>query len=356
MFQCLGLGTIEDGGCGEDWWHPECILGLGREWYLENQTKVTLEKTDTKGAGLVKAENNDILPDAMEGQTLGGEARESTGEEPTEEERPLPPGFPAEDDFEHLICYKCTIAHPWIKRYADASGFLAGVLRRDGTGEFPEQKTECEPSALATSNKRKASECELDDDSEEQVKKLKAEGELPALSAKSETADNICIWSTLPHAPASPISLFLKADFREHLCRCSACFPRLAPHPQLLDEEEIYEPPQSEDGSEAAEVPGSVRSAGSRSLLDRGEAALSNMDRVRAIEGVMAYNHLRDKVKDFLKPFAESGQAVGAEDIKKYFEKLRGDEEAIRTAAMGGGTRDGGDGGESDGRKEQGGY
>ena len=46
----------------------------------------------------------------------------------------------------------------------------------------------------------------------------------------------------------------------------------------------------------------------------------------------MVYNHLRDKVKSFLQPFAESGQAVGAEDIKAYFEKLRGDHDAIRAA------------------------
>ena len=46
----------------------------------------------------------------------------------------------------------------------------------------------------------------------------------------------------------------------------------------------------------------------------------------------MVYNHLKDKVKSFLQPFAESGQAVGAEDIKAYFEKLRGDAEAIRAA------------------------
>jgi E3 ubiquitin-protein ligase UBR7 len=61
------------------------------------------------------------------------------------------------------------------------------------------------------------------------------------------------------------------------------------------------------------------------------------MDRVKAIEGVMVYNHLRDKVKAFLQPFAESGQAVGAEDIKAYFEKLRGDEEGIRLAGAGAG-------------------
>lgn len=46
----------------------------------------------------------------------------------------------------------------------------------------------------------------------------------------------------------------------------------------------------------------------------------------------MVYNHLKDKVKNFLQPFAESGQAVGADDIKAYFEKLRGDHEAIKAA------------------------
>ena len=70
----------------------------------------------------------------------------------------------------------------------------------------------------------------------------------------------------------------------------------------------------------------------------------------------MAYNHLKDKVKGFLKPFAESGQAVGAEDVKRYFEKLRGDEAAVReaggkpgTGGVDGGAGDGGDGGAGDG-------
>ena len=65
----------------------------------------------------------------------------------------------------------------------------------------------------------------------------------------------------------------------------------------------------------------------------------------------MAYNHMKDKLKSFLQPFAESGQAVGAEDIKSYFEKLRGDNEAIKearaVAAAGGDSPDG------DGRREQ---
>lgn len=66
----------------------------------------------------------------------------------------------------------------------------------------------------------------------------------------------------------------------------------------------------------------------------------------------MAYNHLKDKVKTFLQPFAESGQAVGAEDVKAYFAKLRGDEEAMRLAAASAGSG----GVDSDNRREQGGY
>ena len=50
----------------------------------------------------------------------------------------------------------------------------------------------------------------------------------------------------------------------------------------------------------------------------------------------MVYNHLKDKVKSFLQPFAESGQPVAADDIKAYFEKLRGDDMAIKAAAAGG--------------------
>ena len=65
----------------------------------------------------------------------------------------------------------------------------------------------------------------------------------------------------------------------------------------------------------------------------------------------MVYNHLKDKVKSFLQPFAESGQAVGAEDIKAYFEKLRGDEQAIKSAQTIAGGSDGA--GDGDNRREQ---
>ena len=94
MFQCLGLASEKDGGCGEDWWHPECIVGLGRDW--------------AKAEAKIKQEEN----------------AKNDGADDVEAEHPLPPGFPDEDSFDAFICYKCVDVNPWIRQYAGADGFL----------------------------------------------------------------------------------------------------------------------------------------------------------------------------------------------------------------------------------------
>ncbi|KAL2855012.1 putative zinc finger in N-recognin-domain-containing protein [Aspergillus pseudoustus] len=339
MFQCLGLGTVETGGCGEDWWHPECLIGLPRDWYKNSK------KTENDG-------NN--------------ENGNSTDQE-EEDELPLPPNFPAEDDFETFLCYKCIESNPWLKRYAGTPGFLPPVLKDGGLQKVVKEESapSSEPPSTSAEEqpnnnpmKRKAEDDAEDGNNPEPASKRPKE-ETQDISAPHppETLQTIPEQKhkhdSLPTTtPSTLFSVFFKdPDFREHFCRCPSCYPHLAPHPQLREEEETYEPPLSEDGDGA----GSTGTGGS--LLDRGEAALSNVDRVRAIEGAMVYNHLRDKVKEFLKPFAESGTAVGADDIKAYFEKLRGDEQHIkdaagRASAGGHGSGDGGD----DERREQSGY
>ena len=72
MFQCMGLGTVETGGCGEDWWHPECLMGLPRDWQ----------------------------PQAVKPETL--EVKANGEEEAEHEDHPAPPGFPSEEEFEHI--------------------------------------------------------------------------------------------------------------------------------------------------------------------------------------------------------------------------------------------------------------
>jgi E3 ubiquitin-protein ligase UBR7 len=361
MFQCLGLGTVETGGCGEDWWHPGCVVGLGPNWFEStNQTVITRKpKTDGLPQSITEAAENIIDGGAvLDAQNGSDNLVDRVAEEAEDEDPPLPPGFPDEDDFEGFICYKCVDAHPWIKKYAGAPGFLAPVFRRSAAPS-PEigllGKVEDVVSPLILNAKKRKADDEEGSESSGPSKRVKDESadqlasstaadpaSTPAPEVAAKSAED-CKTKVLPPAPTGQISLFFKPDFRDHLCRCSDCFPLLKPHSQLLEEETIYEPSMSgsDDDAEGSTV-------GSGSLYDRGESALKNVDRVRAIEGVMAYNHLKDKLKPFFQQFAESGKAISAEDIKAHFAKMRGDEQAIREAGEGAKN--------ADNRKEQSGY
>ncbi len=347
MFQCLGLGTVETGGCGEDWWHPECLMGLPRNW--SGRSKSAADQSQVEQDGLPKADAPDLDEDHLS-----------------------PPGFPHEDNFEALLCYKCVESNPWMKQYASAPGFLPPLFKRDDllasanaarSAKLEAGGTNTESSSAPPGPKKRKAFSDSDSRSTSPSKRMREDPKEKSPIDDLQTGDNKVTTPKQKHdlllpAPQVTFSIFLKEDFRDHICHCPKCYPNLIPHPQLLEEEDIYQPPVSESGESDAGAGSGARSQGTGSLLDRGEAALSTVDRVRAIEGVMVYNHLKDKVKDFLKPYAESGKAVGAEDIKAYFEKLRGDEAAIREAGSKPGT--GEDDKENDGgtdhRKEQSGY
>ncbi|KAK8096462.1 hypothetical protein PG999_012406 [Apiospora kogelbergensis] len=374
MFQCLGLGTHETGGCGEDWYHPGCLVGLGPRWY-EKMTAVPKKKPAAAAAAA------DALPTISEdgpapANSNGAGAAATVEDEEDEDDdndAPLPEGFPGEDDFNHFLCYKCVEAHPWIKRYAGAAGFLLPVY-------FQRDEPENNSVSLSSDNKRKLEDEEGQASEPKRAKTEEVEDgqsadpALPvraapaaveigpkeeeagnnkdlALSSSKPTAPADCKYDTLPPAPTGQFSLFMTEGFRDTFCRCPKCFPLLEPHPQLLDEEEVYEPPLSEgEGSNDG-----ASTHGSGSLYERGESALRNVDRVRAIEGVMAYKHLKDKLTPFFEQFAKSGKAVGADDIKEYFAKLRGDEQAIKEAGAAASNSKGGDGDDQH-RPEQSGY
>lgn len=373
MFQCLGLGTHESGGCGEDWWHPGCVVGLGPKWFekeaQEHAAKVpehTQKNEQPTASGAPDslptisetAEDGEAAPKKAHNTEAAGVAEGGSGsdqENEDEDEPPMPPGFPKEDDFEGFICYRCVDAFPWIRQYAGAPGFLPAVIYRT-EADTPTTQASVQPKEGLL--KRKA-----EDDTETSAKRARSDEQVVAgndVAAKMEPGTvaeptttaltaPACKRAALPSPPAGRLSLFFREDFRDHLCRCADCFPLLKAHPQLLEQEETYEPPVSEDGESNAEGGGAGSgSHGSGSLYERGESALRNVDRVRALEGVMAYNHLKDKLKPFFQQFAESGQAISAEDIKTYFAKLRGDEQAIREAGEAARS--------DDNRREQSGY
>ena len=326
MFQCLGLGTAETGGCGEDWYHPGCLVGMGPKWFEKM-------KIANKSSSGTEVDEKNALPTISEDNEGGQEATANSlrnnnevAVEDDDDDPPMPPGFPDEDAFEGFLCFKCVESNPWTKRYAGFSSFHPPVLLCS------------DPDKAVEAGETKKRRADDDGDDHGGAKRIKSETDEPApasgenvasTSADDSKASEAAAECKLPNLPAAPdgrFSLFFKEDFRDKLCRCLSCYEHLNEHAQLLEEEEVYEPPISEEGSHG----GSTN--GSGSLLERGESALRNVDRVRAIEGVMAYNHLRERLKPFFQQFAESGQAIGAEDIKAYFAKLRGDEQGIKDA------------------------
>ena len=377
MFQCF-LGDV----CGEDWFHDTCIMGKGPPGYhkkegggekpedgakaedegvkqkLEgaaNEGPVEEDSTQEKAAQLT-AETKSTEPAGRVEVEVAPALQETEADD--DDEQDTCEGFPKED-FEHFICWRCVEANPWLKRYAGTPGFLPGVSRQpqqpEAASEVPaaapptaKPSTEL-PSAPEQSTKRKA-ETEA---SPPPLKRTKTPDIANALSSAAEADTTIIkeeapVTTTTPPAPVcklppaspsnDPISLFLLAPFRADLCRCPACFPLLSRHRCLLEEEETYSPPaDSETASESG------------SLFDRGEKALGNMDRVKAIQGVTAFNALKDNLKGFLKGFAESGKAVSAEDVKAHFAALRGETGTVVEKVDSKGV-------EGDGRKEGEGY
>ncbi|KAJ8122253.1 hypothetical protein ONZ43_g1509 [Nemania bipapillata] len=343
MFQCLGLGTHETGGCGEEWYHPGCLVGQGPKWY-EKLPKRDLPRTD-KGGNLAP-----IYEGTAQERGDGQPTTETDNVEDEEDtDVPLPEGFPGEDEFDFFLCYKCVEAYPWIKRYAGTPSFLPAVFLRK-----PHERVG-EP--LAT-KKRKQEDDDTDNIDGKPTKRVKddpnieEEGnllDLPVLSKLGKGEDvkdemvskgPECKLALLPPASNGVFSIFLEADFRDHLCHCPSCFPNLKPHPQLLEPEEEYEPSLSDPSDNGS-------THGSGSLYERGESALKTIDRVRAIEGIAALNNLKEKLKPFFQQFVESGKAISAEDITQYFRQLRGDEEATKEAS---------EAAEEDHRREQSGY
>ncbi|RPD65493.1 hypothetical protein L226DRAFT_479852 [Lentinus tigrinus ALCF2SS1-7] len=100
--------------------------------------------------------------------------------------------------------------------------------------------------------------------------------------------------------------VFLTEGWRDRWCRCKACLPSLQDRSYLLEEEETYEPPEDPDLG--------------LSLEELGMRALQRLPRESAINGIMAFNAMRDDLMKHLRPFAERGDEVTEADIRGFFD------------------------------------
>jgi len=102
--------------------------------------------------------------------------------------------------------------------------------------------------------------------------------------------------------------IFCTFNFRERWCHCDTCLPPLQADRFLLEEEETYEPPDDPDSG--------------LSLEELGIRALERLPRDKAIDGIHAFNELRDDLIKFLRPFAQEGIVVNESDVTDFFATL----------------------------------
>lgn len=112
-------------------------------------------------------------------------------------------------------------------------------------------------------------------------------------------------------------SLFLKPGYKKHI---KALLQSLLPTDSLYlflkgsaqflyQEEKTYEPPEDKDAT---------------SILELGNRVLSStLSHQQAMEGLAAFEQIKTKLSNFLRPFADSGKVVSELDIKTFFENQK---------------------------------
>lgn len=301
MFQCC-LGDA----CGWDWFHEECILGLERQ--SPNMAQIT-SKTYPQGVNVLESlepasSANVLRPeeenDGLE-QTGSGDDDEVDGENDTLE------GLPNQDEFTGFICWQCVLKNQHVMRKLSHmdSLTLEPVIRKSSSSIDSKNKingTDDTPNNFRESRQEIGNEAERESG---QKPGKRSNPESNVSTTKKVKLEN----STVGDDPE--YSLFLVDGYQEVLASSTDLEIKsfLDKFPYMKEIEPVYEPPQDDDANS--------------SLVDAGTKALNQLPREQAIDGMQAYAIVRERVKEFLKPFAEQGKVVTETDVNKFFDQVQ---------------------------------
>jgi len=235
----------------------------------------------------------------------------------------LPPPLISADDYDVFVCYACVGKIGTLRRYAGTEGAIMVVrdgeqgswrrLEGESLGTSPESPDNSlvdvddpQPSTIKRPRSRSSSQ-----DNGREPKRPRTSASSTCLAPAVNPIAAAILDSQSCNIKASPSSqgagdVFLTKGWRERWCRCDHCLPSLQAHPYLLDEEDTYEPPEDPDSG--------------LSLEELGMRALQHLPRDRAIDGIRAFNDMRDGLLEYLRPFAQEGKIVEEGDVNKFFE------------------------------------
>ncbi|KAL6303793.1 hypothetical protein BKA93DRAFT_325400 [Sparassis latifolia] len=285
MIQCLAC---------EDWFHESCLNLRERPPSRDPSPEPTQESPDADDA-------------ASEASSSG-----------------LPPPLISASDYDSFVCGACVRKIDTLRRYAGTSKVLMVVrdspsdkwriIGDEDAGSSTVEVDIAEPGSSA-GEKRAHSPTKPDAPDAKRARlspvALSSQPCLaPAMNPRAqellssqESRDDEGLQA---FSPLGCGDVFLTEGWRERWCRCGACLPSLRAHQYLLEEEETYEPPEDPDSG--------------LSLEELGLRALQRLPRDRAIDGIRAFNEMRDDLMNHLRPFAQEGKVVTEGDIRAFFD------------------------------------
>ncbi|KAF9465925.1 hypothetical protein BDZ94DRAFT_1343311 [Collybia nuda] len=286
MIQCLAC---------EDWFHESCC-NL-RERPSSRDTSPEPNSAET-------GESSEIHDDAVSEVSSSG----------------LPPPLISGSEYEAFICGACALKNETLMRWAGTPGIT--IVVRDTPNSpwkclvddrYLNESVDVENNAFrpTTGSKRPLSPS---DAVVPEAKRTRGMTTTPSSEVCLAPKPNSIAQSIFSNTKASAElslgsgDLFLSENFRERWCHCTLCLPPLARNSYLLENEETYEPPEDPDSG--------------LSLEELGMRALERLPRDRAIDGIHAFNGMRDDLVKYLRPFAQEGKVVNETDVREFFAAL----------------------------------
>ncbi|KAI8817151.1 uncharacterized protein EV422DRAFT_509187 [Fimicolochytrium jonesii] len=251
----------------------------------------------------------------------------------------LPPTAADED----YICRTCVGKHAFLRGYKGNSRFLYPPFEASATGgeepaEASRKRAAEEGEGEGSPKKRRKEEGGESGSTERALNVEDVEVEdVPTHNATAHTISADPARETPPHptTPKSPTcrletyqqapssDIFCKEGWRDDLCRCAKCIETYESEgvPYILAVEPAY----------CVQLGGLTGGNGlDVSPHDMGLQQLNSMDRVQALNGVQAYQKLKEDLMGFLRGFAEEGKVVTDVDIQGYFAQKEEDRRSRR--------------------------
>jgi len=213
----------------------------------------------------------------------------------------LPSGPPSDGQYGEMICKQCVTKHPILMNYKNLK-IPESTDKPDETPNPGDNKCKLRLGKEAAQCDTKETSDKKNETADKDVTKDNKEGLADTENSKVEDVVKA----------AGVETLFLPEGWRAQQCSCPECkeYYKKNKIEFILDEKDTVHFYESQGRKRAGQ-------------FEQGMEALSQMDRIKQVEAISMYNHMKTDLMDHLAQFARDGKVVKEEDIRKFFSDMK---------------------------------